>query len=403
MATPAPLPRVLLVPDLPLDHAAVMDKYAHRLHDWLESGDPGVEVRVAAHIGELTRDTGGGGGRSSGGYVRWWNQPIDASRVVLPGPLRGPQGFAARFFFYPLRLARQAKHASVVHILDHAYAHLLYRARRRPVIVTVHDLMPVIVLRSPTGGIAESFRNRLLRRTLKALRAADTFLVGTEWLKGELATWLGDDRKIRVVPFGVDRAFFREAPGGRERGRRDWRIPEEAFVVLHVGSTVDRKNVPLVIQTVARLRMEVGVDVHLLQVGGRLTADQEALVDRLGLRRVLRSVPAADESTLRRAYSAADVLLFPSLYEGFGVPVLEAFASGLPVVTSGAGGLREVSGDAAVIVEGRDPAAYVQALVELSEDQDRGEALIALGMARAEEFTWRRTAERTAEIYRTFF
>lgn len=393
--------RVLLVPDLPLDRAAVMDKYAHRLHDWLESGDPGFEVRLAAHIGELTRDAGPDG-RTSGSYTRWWNQPIDPSRVVLPGPLRGPQGFAARFFFYPMRLARQARRADVVHILDHAYAHLLFRAHRRPVVITVHDLMPVIVLRSPTGGIAESFRNRLLRRTLKALRAADAFLVGTEWLRRELATWLGDDKKIHVVPFGVDRAFFREAPGGRERGRRDWRIPEEAFVVLHVGSTVDRKNVPLVIQTVARLRMEVGVDVHLLQVGGRLTADQEQQIDRLGLRRFLRSVPAADESTLRRAYSAADVLLFPSLYEGFGFPVLEAFASGLPVVTSGAGGLREVAGDAAVIVDGRDPAAYVQALVELSEDQDRREALVALGMHRAEGFTWRRTAEMTAEVYRTF-
>jgi glycosyltransferase involved in cell wall biosynthesis len=270
------------------------------------------------------------------------------------------------------------------------------------VVVTVHDLMPVIVLRSPSGGIAESFRNRLLRRTLKALRLADAFLVGTEWLKRELATWLGDDRKIRVVPFGVDRAFFREAPAGRERGRRDWRIPEDAFVVLHVGSTVDRKNVPLVIQTVARLRMEVGVDVHLLQVGGRLTGDQEQIVERLGLQRCVRSVRAADETTLRRAYRAADVLLFPSLYEGFGFPVLEAFASGLPVVTSGAGGLREVSGDAAVIVEGRDPAAYVQALIELSEDQDRREALIAIGMARAEEFTWRRTAAQTAEVYRQF-
>ena len=393
--------RVLLVPGLPLDRAAAMDKYAHRLHDWLESGDPGFEVRLAAHIGELTRDAGPDG-RSSGSYTRWWNQPIDPSRVILPGPLRGPQGMAARYMFYPRRLAREAKRADVVHILDHAYAHLVSSARRRPVVLTVHDLMPVIVLRSPTGGLAESFRNRLLRRTLKALRAADAFLVGTEWLRRELATWLGDDQKIRVVPFGVDRAFFREAPGGRERGRRDWRIPEEAFVVLHVGSTVDRKNVPLVIQTVARLRMEVGVDVHLLQVGGRLTADQEQLVERLGLRRFLRSVPAADESTLRRAYSAADVLLFPSLYEGFGFPVLEAFASGLPVVTSGAGGLREVAGDAAVIVEGRDPAAYVQALVELSEDQDRREALVALGMHRAEGFTWRRTAEMTANVYRSF-
>jgi len=395
--------RVLLVPDLPLDRVAVVDKYAHRLHDWLESGEPGFEVRLAAHIGELTRDEAGDGwGRGSGSYKRWWNQPIDPARLVLPGPLYGPHKYVARYLLYPLRLRREAHRADVVHILDHAYAHMLTTARRRPVVVTVHDLMPVIVLRSPRGGLPESVRNRLLRRTLKALRLADVFIVGTEWLKRELATWLGDDRKIRVVPFGVDRAFFREAPGGRERGRRDWRIPEDAFVVLHVGSTVDRKNVPLVIQTVARLRMEVGVDVHLLQVGGRLTPEQEQQIERLGLSRVVRSVPAAYERTLRRAYRAADVLLFPSLYEGFGFPVLEAFASGLPVVTSGAGGLREVGGDAAVIVEGRDPAAYVDALKELSEDQDRREALIALGMARAEEFTWKRAAEQTAEVYRRF-
>ncbi len=116
----------------------------------------------------------------------------------------------------------------------------------------------------------------------------------------------------------------------------------------------------------------------------------------------MRSVAAADETTLRRAYRAADVLLFPSLYEGFGFPVLEAFASGLPVVTSGAGGLKEVGGDAAVVVEGRDPAAYVQALDELSEDVDRREELINKGWARARQFTWQRTAEATATVYKQF-
>ena len=393
--------RVLLVPDLPLERWPSMDRYAHRLYDWLESGDPGFEVRLAAHIGELVRETPDGArrfGRRSGGYPRWWAQDVDPASFVLPGPLREPQRYAARYFLYPWWLKREAKRARLVHILDHTYAHMVSRAQRRPVVVTVHDLMPVIILRSPTDGWREGIRNRFLRTTLKALRLAHSYIVGSEWLKGELATWLGDHRRISVVPFGVDRAFFSEAPGARVRGRADWRIPQEAFVLLHVGSTVERKSVPLVIQTVSRLRAVA--DAHLLQVGGRFTGDQEQLIERLGLRRYVRSVPFVDETTLRRAYRTADVLLFPSLYEGFGYPVLEAFASGLPVVTSGAGGLKEVGGDAAVVVEGRDPAAYVQALEALSDDPARCDLLIARGRVRAREFSWQRTAEKTAEVYR---
>ena len=294
-----------------------------------------------------------------------------------------------------------------MHVLDHSYAHMIEKAGRRPVVVTVHDLMPVVVLRSPTEtwreGWREGVRTRVLRQALKALRQADAYIVGTQWLKHELATWLGNDKNIHVVPFGVDRAFFSESPvaGARERWRRDWRIPEDAFVVLHVGSTVDRKNVPLVIQTVARLRQQT--DAYLLQVGGRFTAEQEQVIDRLDLRKYVRSVAAADETTLRRAYRVADVLLFPSLYEGFGFPVLEAFASGLPVVTSGAGGLKEVGGDAAIVVEGRDPGAYMEALERLGEDSDEREELIEKGWARARQFTWQRTAVMTAEIYKPLF
>ena len=381
-----------------------MDKYAHRLHDWLESSDFGFQVRLAAHIGSLTRDSDEHRGRAerrrSGSFVRWWNQPVDPSRLVLPGPLHGPQQWAARYYFYPWRVKREAKRVDLVHVLDHSYAHMIETAGRRPVVVTVHDLMPVVVLRSPQHGWREGVRNRFLKQALKALRQADSYIVGTEWLKRELATWLGTDKNIHVVPFGVDRAFFGESAVARERGRRDWRIPEEAFVVLHVGSTVDRKNVPLLIQTVARLRQQT--DAYLLQVGARFTAEQDQLIDRLDLRGAVRSVASADETALRRAYRTADVLLFPSLYEGFGFPVLEAFASGLPVVTSGAGGLKEVAAGAAVVVEGRDPGDYVHALERL-DDADEREELIQRGWARARQFTWQKTAQLTAEVYKPLF
>src|SRR2546430_10471833 len=99
------------------------------------------------------------------------------------------------------------------------------KAGRRPVVVTVHDLMPVVVLRSPTDGWREGVRNRFLRQALKALRQADSYIVGTDWLKRELATWLGDERNIHVVPFGVDRAFFGESAVPRGPGRRARGVP----------------------------------------------------------------------------------------------------------------------------------------------------------------------------------
>ncbi len=390
--------RVLLVPDLPLERWPSMDRYAHRLFDWLDSMHPDFDVRLAASIGALTREQGHGR-RRSGAFVRWWTQPIDPVDIILPGPLVEPQRYAARHVLYPWRLRRESRRAQLVHILDHSYAHMLASAGRRPVVVTVHDLLPVIALRSPADGWRGALRARLLQQTLRSLRRAQGYIVPTEWLRAELASWLGDERRIHVVPFGVDRAFFSESPGARTKGRTEWRIPEDAFVVLHVGSTVERKNVPLVIETVARLRARG--NAYLLQVGGRLTGTQQHLFDRLNIRAYVRTATAADEPTLRRAYHTADALLFPSLYEGFGYPVLEAYASGLPVVSSGAGGLREVGGDSLVVVEGRDPASYATTLEDLANDPSRREALVERGRAQALPFSWKVTAEKSANVYRT--
>src|SRR3989441_10846425 len=103
---PAHMTRVLLVPDLPLERWPSMDRYAHRLHDWLESTDPGFEARLAGSIGDPTR--GRGKGRTPGGYPRWGGPAVDPPKFALPGPLHEPPRHLAPYFLYPWRLRRAA-------------------------------------------------------------------------------------------------------------------------------------------------------------------------------------------------------------------------------------------------------------------------------------------------------
>ncbi len=341
---------------------------------------PGIDVTLASPISPLTAETDetsrGGAGESDTNEVR---------------------RYLARYWFYPRRVGRHR--ADLVHVLDHSYAHTLSKIRTVPSLVTVHDLLPVLTVRRKSTGFRNGIRNRLLEWVLEELRRATGWIVATEWLRTELAEWLGHSDRIHVIPYGVDEAFLEPPTQDRGEIRRRFNIPESAFVVLHVGSVGTRKNIGAVIATVDGLRRS-GIDAWLLQVGGTFTARQMADIEARNLRRSLTAIGAAEESDLRLAYRAADVLLFPSHYEGFGFPVLEAMASELPAVNSGAGGLAEVSGDAAVIVGGREVEPYVEAVSEIASNESRREELVRRGVEQARKFRWAETARKTADVYR---
>lgn len=373
--------RVLLVPDLPQERWPSMDRYASRLERHLRAEAPDLDYVLASPIDDLTSDHPHPGSKKSSAATRF-----EFLRYLN------------RYVRYPRRIRHRP--ADVIHVLDHSYAHVVRSRPDVPALVTVHDLLPVLTLERARRGPREAVRNALLKRVLAGLRAASAWIVATRWMRAEVAAWLGREDAIHVVPYGVDEAFFAPPTASREAIRESFGVPAARFLVLHVGSTAERKNIPGVLAAVHGLRRR-GLDAGLLQVGGHFTRKQRAAIHTLELDDVTVQRSAVSEETLRAAYRSADALLFPSHYEGFGLPLLEAMASSLPVVASAAPAPAEVTGDGGVVVEGRDPQRYVEALERIALDDAWATELRRRGEDRSRQFTWAETARRTAEVYRS--
>ena len=264
-------------------------------------------------------------------------------------------------WWYPHGLPHEARGLDVLHCPTFRGP-----ARSRvPVVVTVHDLA---VLRHP-----EAF-NQWTRRysrfaVPRVARAARRLIAVSEFTKGEIVELLGvPAERITVIPNGVGEPFAPDGPAS------------EGDYVLAVGTLEPRKNLAVVQQAAERSAAPLRV------VGARGWGDVQ--VDGW-LGRV-------SDSDLAALYRGARCLVYPSLYEGFGIPVLEAMACGTPVVTSRGGATEEVAGGAAVLVDPNDPAAVAAGIEEAASRRDE---LRALGLERAAQFTWERVAAETRAVY----
>jgi glycosyltransferase involved in cell wall biosynthesis len=279
----------------------------------------------------------------------------------------------------------------------HATDHLLPPLRATRSVFTVYDLT---VFEQPA---THSCLNRWFTRLMlpRFLRAADAVIAVSRSTQDDLARHypfvMG---KTVVIHPGVTPHF---RPAGRdtlERVRREYALPARFF--LHVGTIEPRKNLITLFEAFKRAELD---NVGLVIAGKRgwLSETTLARMHQLGLERSVRLVGRVPDHDLPALYTLAEAFVFPSLYEGFGFPVIEAMACGTPVLCSDTSSLPEVVGDAALLLPAQDVRQWAEALVMIAHDASLRADLSRRGQRQAARFTWQESACRTCEVYREVY
>jgi glycosyltransferase involved in cell wall biosynthesis len=254
----------------------------------------------------------------------------------------------------------------------------------KPYVVTVHD-MGLEVLRDAHPLTKRLYTKRLIPHTA---RKARLIITNSEYSKWEIVRYLGmPEDRIRVTPLAAS-AEFKPIP-----------IQSENPYFLYVGNLEPRKNLERLIEGFARMP---GKDYQLIIAGNRWYHGEaaEAKARALGLNGRVKFLGYVPRAELPALFSGATAFVYPSLLEGFGLPILESMACGTPVITSNNSSMKEIAQDAAVLIDPTDGREMTEALVRMSEDRRLREDLSRRGLNRAAEFSWAKTAELTLDAYR---
>jgi glycosyltransferase involved in cell wall biosynthesis len=323
------------------------------------------------------------------------NQPIDTT-MPLPRHVRVYDRLRC-----PLRIAwMEALAGRVLERIGADVAHftngMLPPGTRAARVVTIHDMSLRLFPRY------HPLRRRVINRPLVgvAVRMADAIVTVSNSARRDLLRLhrVAADR-VTVVHEAAAPGFEPIADAGRlSRTRRRYGLPNR--FVLYVGAIEPRKNLPGLMQAfrIARAR---GLPHELVCVGpyGWSSRGLYGTVERLGLSRVVHFTGYVPIQDLPAIYNLAELFVFPSLYEGFGLPVIEAMACGTPVVTANTSSLQEIAGGAAETVDPLNVEALAGAIVRVAMSDEWQHDLSARGLARAREFSWSRTARQMLAVY----
>jgi glycosyltransferase involved in cell wall biosynthesis len=270
----------------------------------------------------------------------------------------------------------------------HATNFIAPPSRKIPTVVTVHDIG---FIREP-DSVTPAIR-RMAKLLPTVLRRASIVVTVSNFTRDELAWWMPEiSDRIRVIPNGSHGRFI--PPSATVAGSSG------APYALMLGTLEPRKNVQLALDALAILRKE-GSDIRLVLAGAASPVlDVPPLLGERGLGPSDVTITGyVDDARMAELVGGATMLVFPSLYEGFGMPLIEAMEAGLPIVAARAGATPETVGDAGVLVEPGDPGAFADAMSRVASDDALRAELIAAGRRQARVFTWDRAADMALAIY----
>ncbi|MEK7499974.1 MAG: glycosyltransferase family 1 protein [Patescibacteria group bacterium] len=298
---------------------------------------------------------------------------------------------------------RLAKHISEFDVYDISNQTLSFIAKkRRPSIVTVHD---IIELTNPQDKKAYLFNKYLL----SGIVHADNIVAVSEFTKKSIQEYFSiTESRITVIPNGVDDGFHQipdfASSVAYQQLKQEYIITDRSPIILCVGSEHPRKNMQTVLQTVALIKKQFP-NVLLMKVGepGILSGRQKTLelIDTLDLKSNVLLLGNISRDRLNELYNIVDALLYPSYLEGFGLPPLQALAAGCIVACSNATSLPEVVGDAAITLGPDDAEGFAQNITRSMQDVDFKSNLVRRGLEQAKKFSWKSSAEKMFEVYRS--
>lgn len=264
-----------------------------------------------------------------------------------------------------------------------------------PTVVTVHDLA---FLRYP-DQLPKSRRTWLIAATRLSARRARKIITVSQATANDLQAWLNiPDDRIQAIPLATSGKVERVQGTSLEVFQMKWNIDRP--YILAVGTLEPRKNLPTLLRAFAKIKNDVEHQLVLVGPEGWLTGELKSTLDELNLGDRVRLTGFVSDEELGGWYSGADLYVFPSFYEGFGLPAIEAMRCGAPVLASDNSAFPEVVGDAGVLIPAEDVDVWSESIRELLRDQSRRLHLRDLGFARADAFSWDRTAQETYRVYK---